>query len=300
MNTETLKRLAMALAAVVAVWLIATGVRRTGRDESRQLAFGAVDAKAVDQVVLARGPDTVRFARQGAAWTVNGMRADARLVDDMLKALGDTAAHSELVAETASSHARLGLDSAAARRLTAMRGGQVVTDLLVGSRGISATTVYVRKPGEASSYAVSGALADVADRRLDDWRDKLIAAVEPESIATVEVLDGKTSWRLTRAATGWTIGATAADSAAVAGLLDRFRTLTAAGFATPAEADSANFAAPDKVVKVWAKGDRPLVVLTADSSASGFWVRREGDATTFRVDTWVMSGLPTEESLRKK
>jgi hypothetical protein len=301
MNTGTLKRLGAALAALLVVWAVSILLRRAGRDEAGRLALAAVDARSVDQVTVARGADTLAFARQRAAWTVNGVRADGNLVDEMLAALGDTAARSELVAENAASHARLGLDSAAARRVTARQGGNVVADLLLGSRGSTYGTVHVRRPGEAAAYAVTGGLADVTDRQLDDWRDKLIAKVEPESVATVELTSGRKSWRLTRDATGWTVGTGPADSAAVSGLLDRFRNLTAAGFATAAQADSANFATPDKVVRLLAKGDRPLLVLSADSSASGFWVRREGDAATFRLDTWVMGGLvPDEGSLRKK
>jgi hypothetical protein len=301
MNSDTLRKLWIALGALLAVWLVFTLVRRAGRDETERLALGAVDTKTVDQVLLVKGADTLRFVRQGEGWTVNGQRADAKLVDQLLQSVGDSAARSELVAESASSHARLGLDSTTARRLTVRQGDRVVAELLLGSRGAGYGSVHVRRPGEAASYLTAGGLADVADRPLDDWRDKVIAQIAPESVATVELTAARKSWRLTREDSGWTLGSVPADSAAVASLLDRYRTLTASGFPTSAQVDSARFDPPDKVARLLASDGRVLLHLSADSLPSLFVARREGDPTTYRLDTWAMSGLvPDEASLRKK
>jgi hypothetical protein len=86
----------------------------------------------------------------------------------------------------------------------------------------------------------------------------------------------------------------------VASLLNRFSDLEAAGFATPAQADSASFAHPARTVRLLAKGDRPLLALSMDSTAGGFWVRRAGDADTYRLDSWTVNDLtPADSTLRK-
>lgn len=301
MNARMLKRLAGALVVLVVVWLGLGLVRRSRRDTLGRLALPRFDPATVDQALIAKGADTLRFVRQGGLWSVNGHPANAALVGEMLSALADSAASSELISENASSHQQLGLDSAQAQRVSALRGGKKVTQLLVGDRAGTYGAVYVREPGENAAYQLKGALADLVGRTPDDWRDKLIAKVAPDSVAAVEVQRGRRGYTLTRADRGWRLGSGAADSAAVASLLNRFSDLEAAGFATPAQADSASFAHPARTVRLLAKGDRPLLALSMDSTAGGFWVRRAGDADTYRLDSWTVNDLtPADSTLRKQ
>jgi hypothetical protein len=301
MTPQMLKRLTGALAAILAVWLVASLLRRAARDDAGQLSLARFEAEAVERFTLAKAGDTLRFDQANGRWTVNGYRADAKLVREMLAALTDTTARSELVAQIAASHQRLGLDSAAARRLTVARSGAVVADLLLGNRGSSYGSIYVRAPGDSAAYALTSRIADAADRSLDDWRDKEVGTLIPDSVAAIAVEQGRASYRLTRGAAGWTIGDAAADSSAVASLLERLRVVTANGFATPAQADSARFTPADKTIRVFARENRALMTLSADSTASGFWVRRDGDSTVYRLDTWTMGPLtPDAASLRKK
>jgi hypothetical protein len=293
--------MAMALAGLVVLWLGLSFVRRAGRDSSGSFQFPKVDRNAVDAVVIARATDTVRLARQGAGWTVNDLTAGPTLVAQLFDAMADTTAQSELVAESASSHDRLGIDSAKARRLSFRQGDKTVAELLVGSRGGSFESAYVRAPGQNTVYQVKGRIIEYVERAVDDWRNKRIVEVQPDSVATVEVQTGKKSYTLSRSGASWSLNGGPADSAAVANLLNQFKTLDAAGFATKGQADSANFATPDKSIRLKASGDRALATLAIDSTAAGFWVRREGDPTVFRIDSWILNQLtPVDSTLRKK
>ena len=301
MSPQFLKRLASALAGLLILWLGLTFFRRAGRDSTSSFQLPKVDRNAVDGVVIARATDTVRLAKQGANWTVNGLSAGPALVGQLFDAMADTAAQSELIAESASSHDRLGIDSAKARRLSFRQGDKTVAELLIGSRGGNFESAYVRSPGQSAVYQIKGRLIEYAERSVDDWRNKRIVEIQPDSVATVEVQVGKKGYTLARADKSWTLNGGPADSAAVANLLNQFKTLDAAGFATAAQADSANFAAPDKLIRLKAAGDRPLAVLAVDSTAAGFWVRREGDPTVFRIDSWILNQLaPIDSTLRKK
>jgi hypothetical protein len=301
MNAQMVKRLAGVLAALVVVWLGMSLVRRSRRDSAGRLALTRFDPATADQALIVRGTDTLRFVRQGGAWDVNGHPADATLVGKMLQALADTAAQSELVAQNASSFRALGLDSGDAQRVSVLRGGRTVAQLLLGGAGGTFGSVYVRKPGQSASYRLKGSLADLVYRRPDDWRDKVIAKVAPDSVSAVEVRRGRREYTLTRAAAEWRLGQGAADSAAVTALLNRFRDVEAAGFPTAAQADSVSFAHPARTVRLLAEAGRPLLVLSMDSTATGFWVRREGDADIYRMDTWTANTLtPVDSTFRKK
>jgi hypothetical protein len=301
MSARTLKRLAAALAALVVIWLGLSLARRARRDTEGRLPAARFDPKAVDQALIVKGTDTLRFVKRGDGWYVNALPADASLVSELVSALTDTAAPSELVAQNASSHRQLGLDSSDARRVSVLEGGRTLAALLVGNRGGSYGTVYVRRPGKTAAYQLGGQLAALVDRPLDGWRNRTIAKLAPDSVAEVQVRRRKREYTLMRDDSGWRLGNGAADSSAVAGLLGRFRDLEAAGFATAAQADSARFAPPARTVQLLAQGGRPLLVLSMDSTATGFWVRRSGDSTTYRLDNWTANGVsPADSTLRKK
>jgi hypothetical protein len=75
----------------------------------------------------------------------------------------------------------------------------------------------------------------------------------------------------------------------------------AAGFATAAQADSASFARPDRRAALLRTDGTPLLALAFDSTASGFWVRTEGDSTVYRMDGWAVDRLtPADSTLKGK
>src|SRR5439155_446776 len=143
-----------------------------------------------------------------------------------------------------------------------------------------------------------GRLASLADRAVDDWRDKRIAAIEPDSVALIAVERGKDRYTLQRAGKTWKLQGAPADSGAVARLLEKYRTVTAAGFASPAQADSARALRPARRLSVRSARGTTLVVLVFDSIPGAFWVRRTsgvgggGEAgALYRMNAWDVDGL---------
>jgi Domain of unknown function (DUF4340) len=302
MNTQTLKRLSGALLVLVVLWVGLSFARHERRDTEGRFALATFTPKAVDRALIITGADTIKLVRQDTGWTVGGYRANGAYVDAMLNVLSDTTATSELVAESAASHARLGLDSATAHRLVVMQGARPLAALLVGGQGGTYGTSYVRKPGDNASWQLQGTLSQIANRSLDDWRDKTIVHLDPDSVGAIDMQRGKKTWRLTRADSGaWTMGAAAGDSSAVAAVLNQFRTLQASSFASATQADSANFARPDRSVRLTSRSGVPLVSLVMDSTAGGFWVRRAGDSVTYKLDSWLANQVvPVDSTLRKR
>src|SRR5205823_8637387 len=133
------------------------------------------------------------------------------------------------VAEDSSSFGRMGVASAAGRWLRISSGRKPLFRLLVGGRGSDYASAYVRRPGEARVYLWRGRLAGLVDRAADEWRDKRIAVVQPDSVQTVEVDRGKDRYTLQRRDKTWTLGRAPTDSGAVARLLERYRSIVAVG-----------------------------------------------------------------------
>jgi len=298
-NAETLKRLAVLLAALVVVWLGVGLWRRAHRDTERRFTLARFDPKAADRLVVARPTDTLHFEKLADGWTVNGHRTGAGMVDEMLAALADTTAPSELVAENASSLAQLGLDSTA-RRVTVSGKGTRLLELLVGRNGDVYGTVFVRKPGDVRAYSLKSSLGGMMTRSVNDWRDKVIASIAPDSVASVRVQRGARAYTLAREGKAWRLGGAPADTGAVTRLLEQYRELDGVGFPTAAQADSLRFDRPARVVRITGTGGQSLLDLAMDSAKSTFWARRAGDSIVYRIDPWTVAQLaPADTALKE-
>ena len=287
MNATQLRRIGIAVAVLLAAWGVSEFWSRRQDTVTGAWRLPTVAASAIDTVTILHGADTVVLARTpGEPWTVNGFAAASGTVDDLFGALKDTAPP-ELVAESPSSFSRMGVDSAAAWLVRLGSHGTPVLRLFVGGRGPGFDASYVRVPGDAHVYVLEGQLGSVVERGVDAWRDKTIAAVPPESVATVEIERARSHVTLARRGSQWTLGGgRAADSAAVARLLERFHSLTASGFATARETDSLHFERARRRVTLQDAKGHELLALALDSGAANFWVRRASTGTVYRLDFW--------------
>ena len=302
MSAQQLKLVALGLAVLLLLWGGSELFSRGSDTVTGSLAFPPLAPADVDSIALLHGSDSVVLVKQSAtAWTVNGHRAVAADVTALLQALKDTV-RPEVVAQEVSSFARLQVDSAGGRRLWVFRGGKPVVQVIVGGRGSDYQSAYLRRPGDARVYLWRGALVGMAERRADDWRDKRIAALVPDSISALDVERGKDRYVVRRSGKTWTINGRAADSAAVHRYLDRLKSITAAGFATPKEVDSTKALRPKRRLGVRGSGGL-LLSLAFDSTATGFVVRHLGGVggegtTVYRMNTWDVDGItPASRSL---
>ena len=302
MSAKQLVRLAVGLGVLLLLWGAAALIRdRESASEGGGLALPRLAPGDVDSVRIVRAADTTLLVRRDSStWTVNGRPASAGAPGELLTALADTALAAELVAERSASHAGLGIDSASGTRVRVAGNDSLLADLIVGQRTPDLTGGYLRRAGDSLVYLVRGRLPELLSRTPDDWRDRKIAGVAPDSVAGIEVRRGFRSYALRRGERGWALGARApADSAAVAELLAAFRQVDASGFAAPAQADSARFSPPDRRTTLLGTDGAALLVLAFDSTAGGFWVRADSGATVYRVDSFTADRLaPAESSVR--
>jgi hypothetical protein len=302
MTPTQLARLAMVLGALLLLWGGASLARRGGgASESDRFTLPAIVRDSTDSVIIIRPADTARLARRDSTtWTVNGHPAATSAVADLFAALADTARRTELVGAKATSHSGFGVDSAKGARIRFVRGDSTLADLVQGKRGPSLDGGYFRAAGDSSVYLVGGDLAQVLEKTSDEWRDRRIAGAISDSVTRIEIARGKRSYRLDRDSTGWKLTPGGrADSAAVAELLGSYRQVDAAGFASEAQADSANFARAERRAALLRADGTPLVALAFDSTANGFWVRAGEDSVVYRVDTWSADQLVPADSTLK-
>lgn len=296
MSAKHLKAIAIALAVLLLAWGATELFSRGSDTVTGALALPALAQGDVDTVTIVHGRDTVRLVKRSAtAWTVNGFPASLQAVGDLFEALRDTTPP-ELVAQSRSSFERMGVDTAGGRVVRFARAGKTLAQLLVGRQGQEFNSGYVRKPGEDNVYLWRNRVTSLVNRGVDDWRDRKIAAVAPDSVVVVEIARGKSRYALHRSGHVWAFtGGAPADSGAVARLLEKYRSVTAGGFATPHQADSVNAARPTRRVTLRGARGTALLALVFDSTAGGYWVRQAGGGTVYRMDPWDVEQLTPQE-----
>lgn len=304
MSGKQLARLGLVFLALVLLWGAAALTRRAGGSTGSHdsLTLPAIARNAVDSVTLVKGSDTTVLAKVDSShWTANGHPASMSAVGELLDALADSTRGSDVVAEQRSSQASLGVDSDSGTRATVRAKGKTVIDVIAGRRAADFSGGYLRLPSQDRTWEVQGRLVEALTRPADGWRDHRIAAVPDDSVAAVEVTRGGRRYTLRREAAGWTVApGGAADSAAVTQMLEAYRTIEAEGFATPAQADSANFSPPGRRARVLRKDGTPIVALAFDSTAEGDWVKADSGRTIYRMDAYSVERLtPADTALRK-
>ena len=302
MSARQLARIAIVFGALLLLWGAAALARRRESvpPATDRFTFPRIARNAVDSVRIDRPGDTTILVRRDTAWTANGHLSSSQAVSDFFTALADTAPASEIVAERRASQPGLGVDSVGGTRVRIFARGRALADFVAGHRTPDLGAIYLRRSGQEVSYLVSGGVAAALDRSGSEWRDRRIGGVPAESIATVEVSRGARHFALRRSAGRWSLApGGAADSGAVASLLGGYRTIEAAGFASAAQADSAQFERPARRVRLLREDGTPLLALLFDSTATGFWVRPDTSKTVYKVESWTADHLaPADSTLR--
>ncbi|MFI5232452.1 MAG: DUF4340 domain-containing protein [Gemmatimonadales bacterium] len=301
MNEGTIKRLVAVLAVAVIAWGALAGVGHLRADKETRFSLPRVDSAAVDTIVIARHGDSATLARNVHRWTMNGHPADSSHVHDLLAGLVDSTQWGELVAQSPSSYARLGVDADSGRRVRIVAHGKPPVDFTSGKRTTDWSGLYVRRGSDSAVYALhSSLLGEALTRGADDWRDKRIARVTPESVGSADVQRGAHSVALRKNGGKWSLGSGFADSAAVARTLELYQSFDATGFATDAQADSVRKAKPFARVKLRAKSGAALLDVTFDSSAAGAWVRADSGGPVYKIDSYQLAQLAPPESTFKR
>ncbi len=304
MSAAQLRRVAIALAVAVFLWGSIEILGRRGDTVEEVPLIPALAGDEVDIVVIRLPADTIRLERgTEGSWSVNGFTASPDAVTTLLGALGEPTA-GELIAQNPSSHERMGVDDSSATHLAVRRGDQLLGEVLVGAQGRSFRSAYMRLPGQDDVYLVEGELVPLVGREVNEWRDKRIVVVEPDSIGEIDVERGRIRYTLERQDSVWSLAdGGAVDSARVERLVEAFRTVEAQGaaFATPAQADSADFTQPERRVRLVGTNGAELATLAFDSTETGFWVRRDGRETIYLLNRWKVDDLtPTDSAVRRK
>lgn len=307
MRSGQLKVIFAVLAALLAAYGAVRILSGDGRaPEGDRIAEAVRDGFRVLRVRPPDPADSVRLEQAAGTWTVNGYPADTTLVREMVDAL-DSARVGRLVARSASNHARLGVADDSSRRIEIGAVGDPDVVFLLGGGGADGR--FIRFPSSDDVFAVPAISMRPFGRSVEDWRDRVVAAVDTSTLSRVTVQrdDEPTASLLVRTGgdepSPWTLDGAPADSAALGALLREAAELTATGFPSDSIAFAVDFSRPVAMLEMFDSeepGAAPalsLLFLTAPD-APEFLVRRASDPLAYRISAAQAERLlPTRELL---
>lgn len=297
MSKNVLQKVVIVLAGL----LILYGIIRLVGGGGAALSEGALEVAAelegindrtLEGAILS-GPDMeIELARASGSWTAAGHEADSAAVARMFQALAEVEVGS-LAAANPDNHERLGVAGHEAWMLEFRLRGGGNRIVVLGRVGTAFQTAYARLPGSDEVYTIRGDLRGAFTRTLSDWRDKLIARVDPESVRMIEVERAGESVVVERRDEGWTLAESGAvpDSASVANILDELDELRAIGFAE----EGSEYPAEDvrRLVALSESGDTLLALELAPVDAE-YWVRVPGNDVLYRLASFRATRIVPE------
>lgn len=142
---------------------------------------------AADEIILSRGPATVRIYRKEGRWLIGdaGFPADKGIIDKMEEKLRD------LVITDISSekphYERFELAPEEALRVTVKAGGAVVRDVYLGKKSSKTSHTFIRLAERPEVFKASGNLKYDFDKKAEDLRDKVVFDVKREDVDSFEI-----------------------------------------------------------------------------------------------------------------
>jgi hypothetical protein len=301
-SEKALKAALGTLLGLVIVYLVVLafgrgGTRGAGDASELARALTGLEEASVQGVRIEGPTDTVELERAAGAWRVNGHPSDSAAVARFWDAVSDANVR-DLVASNPSNHGRLGVASDSTWRLSFRSDDDRTVDVLLGKPGPGFSSSFARLPDEDAVYLLEGGLRGAATRRMEDWRDRTIVAVDTAAVASIVVERGGEGHTLARVDTLWTVDGSPARVDRVGEVLRELASLEATGFAP----DTTAFPQGEDRRRVVALGGGTDTLAAVEMVGSGdgtFLARTPGGSTVFRLSSFRVDRVtPAADSIR--
>jgi len=298
MSERTLKRLVGALAVVVALWVVTTlvagGGGTAGPSGGMATIFDGISESSIEAVRLSGTDQPVELRREGEAWTVNGYAPDSATVARFIDLIVDLEV-GDLAATNPANHDRMGVSQDSAESMEIDVEGGDTRRVLIGEQGPRFATVYGRLPDEDEVYVLRGDLRIHAIRRLDDWRNKRMVAIDTSLVRRIEVERDGEAYTVVRADSTWTLedGGEAAPTP-VRNMLMELANLRASAILE--EGDSIAALEQGGSTMAYSESGEVLAEVRIGSGEADRWGRVPSDSVIYRLPSFRVDRITPERS----
>lgn len=279
----------LVLFVVVAAVAIAVTRKPAERGISRLKLASVDNADAMDVT----GANPVSLVKKGDAWVLaDGRAADAAAVTRVIEAAGKLAS-SDLIAQGSDKFAEYEVDDAKGAHVVFKKGGQTVSDFVVGKAVSGGAAV---RSGDAI-YSVKNTSAGTFSRTASSWLERRVFTKTAIDAVKLDVrLKGETPYTLVKDGDAWKLGegialpaGGALDPNGVTNMLGAIVGLRAKDVTTEPTTVPADDS--DTFVLTWKEGTSTVQVGRTPRDADNLVAKVDGNPHTFIVSQGTMSSL---------
>lgn len=198
--------LGILLLFVIIYFLLVQKERRTFSPRKMENFLG-LDSAQVDRIEFNKFDTKLVFRRINQKWHITqpeSYRADNQTVGRMLS----MASHlevGEIISSNPEKQLLFQVDSLTGTRLNFFFGENLLASVVLGKMSGDYLHAYLRKTDSDDVYMAKGQFAGIANRKVEQWRNRSIFSFEPNQVKEIEFILGKEKFRLTKEDTLWEI-----------------------------------------------------------------------------------------------
>lgn len=279
---------------VVFVVLVAVASLYTLRERRphTQTPYSSLEADSLLRVEIRKGDTTSIFERIGGQWELTqpfSYRADQDALTNLLKKLAELEL-GEVISANPDKFPTFQVDDSSGVLVKAYgRGERPAISVILGKMSSDFQHCYLRFPQRGKVYMVRGVSRYMADRKVDDWRDKTILSFDTEKVIELAYIYPNTKFSLTKEEGKWMLEKQEADSTKVTQVLSLLSDFKADGFKDGGELEPQL----TLVIKLEDETEKKLLIDEEDEKGK-YLTKREDRETVFWIHSWKVDRLKKE------
>lgn len=290
--------LAACLAVFAYIWFVERG-RDPEQGDKKPNVFAALDAEAIEEIVLTNSTGTQTTLRKAAGtWSITAPLAaatDAAEVSGLTTNLA-TLAEQRVVDEAPADLAPFGLLPPRVQIAFRTSGSQATRTLLLGAKTATGGDLYAKTGDSPRVFLVSAFLDTTFDRSTFDLRDKTVALFDRASVDRVELARGADRVVIAKSASGWSLTepyAVRADNGTVESFIGRINSATMKSIDAEPATDLAPFGldTPELTVTLGLGSTTASFLLGKRASDGSVYARDGARSIVFTVDATLADDL---------
>jgi len=211
--------------------------------------FQNLDSASVNKIAFKKFDTKLIFQKINQVWYMiepESCRADNQAVDQLLSAASHLEV-GEVISSNKEKQSLFMIDDFTGTKLDFFDGEKQIASLVLGKMSPDFLQAYLRKANSDDVYLAKGLFTRLAERKVDQWKDRTIFTFDPKQVKEIELYQGEERFKLIRPDTSWQLSlypyqeSASADAQVVEDYVQNLLNLKADEFARKSEIEGIDF-----------------------------------------------------------
>lgn len=262
--------------------------------QNTELNFSAFSESTTDKISIAKnGEEEKNISKEGGKWMINGFDADQKEIDDFFEKLSSLKVQS-LVSKNPENHSNFDVTEQNGFTLT-ITSGNTDFSFVIGKRGTTFNSFYVKAKDSDNVYKVSGSLREKLSQSVTAWRDKIVVNIPRDKIQKIEIASQEDILTVAKDENGWKAeksGKTATlDETTANRLLAAFNPMEASGFLNEDGKKEFQDAKDKTIIRVFGDNGETMAEINLLEKESEWWLQAKGKEIFYKIPTYKLSDI---------